>query len=519
MKRMLTAAGLAVVLFLGMTLTHEGMPVNAPGKTANGAVQQRMLPVTYTADVELDPKNHRVRGTVSVRFVPPDREKAYFHLYPNVFQDDARLKGENWVYLLGKDRQPGNIAIRDVKVDGHKVPLMHGGEDGTILEVPLGRPVSRDGASTVEMTFELTVPHNNGRLSYNDHAMWLGNWLPILAVKEANGWRLDPYYPVGDPFYSDVAEYHLKAAVPAGYQLATTGTESRAVVTQTQPQGVKRYEIDASNVRDFALVVMDETYRVQSSRAGNVLVRTWWQQGDPEEQVKRLHETAVQAIRYYSGEFGDYPYAEYDVVKTGGFFGGMEYPSIVFVQENFFEEQVEQASVVVAHETAHQWFYGLVGSDEVREAWVDEGLTDYATMAFLNSYDPELGGSYVRFRKARALGADKYIGKGISAWQPLERFPDWASYGDLVYARPATMLWNLREAWGERRLHQALRQYVLSHMYGQGSGKAVVNALTAAAGADASPYVDFWLKLRSEKEAEANAWLEKGKEHAIFFPY
>jgi aminopeptidase N len=199
------------------------------------------------------------------------------------------------------------------------------------------------------------------------------------------------------------------------------------------------------------------------------------------------------------------------VVKTGGFFGGMEYPSIVFIQGDFFDRMESAGEAVVAHETAHQWFYGLVGNDEVREAWVDESLSDYATMAFLQQMDESRAQGYIRLRLGQSKAAETYAGQGLSAWQDLERFPNWKSYNDLVYARAGAMWWELKEAWGTERLHQVLREYVTLHQYDQASGSQIVHLLSKAAGSDATPFIDYWLSLKMEKEEAAKAWVQKGK--------
>lgn len=471
--------------------------------------QQVPAAASYRADVRVDMKAHTVTGTLAVRFSPQD-DKAYFHLYPNVFQERADLGGENWEQILGKQREPGSIQISEVRVDGGSVPYKLQGSMDTLLAVPLLGKSSAE-QTEVEMNFALQVPFNNGRLSYNDHAMWLGNWLPILAMKGADGWRLDPYASIGDPFFSEMANYHLRVQIEEGYQLASSGIESVAVVTQTRPQRQSIYELDAWNVRDFALVILDDSYRQESGKVGDVVVRTWSQEGDDPQVASHLHQVAMQSLAYYGNQFGRYPYQEYDVVKTGGFFGGMEYPSIVFIQDEYFSRTDQVADAIVAHETAHQWFYGLVGNDEVREAWVDESLTDYATMAYLQSVDPARARGYIQLRLAQSKTAETYAAKGLRVWQSVEQFPTWKSYTELVYGRGAAMWWALREGWGEDRLHELLRQYVLENQYGQAKGQELMERLSAEAGADATPFVDFWLKLRLEQKEAAEAWVNKGK--------
>ncbi len=465
-------------------------------------------PVLYRANVTVDPDAHRVSGELSVRMIPKDRRHVYFHLYPNVFRDGSRTTDANWGYILGKNAEPGEISLRDVSVQGKPVAIE---VKDTVVDIPLHGEVKADEETEVHMSFDLKLPHNNGRLSYDDHAMWLGNWLPILAVRQTDGWRLDPYYPIGDPFYSDVADYQVTVSLPDSYQLATSGVESQALVSESRSTKRKEYEVRASRVRDFAMVVMDKTYQPLTTRVGHTYVKTWAQTGDPDETVNRLHEAAVEALGYYNRAFGTYPYPEYDVVKTGGFFGGMEYPGIVFVEKTYFDKPVPQGAAVVAHETAHQWFYGLVGNDEVNEAWVDESLADYATMAFLKQYDRRLAAEYIANRTRRGEEAAAYARQGLSVWQPLYRFPDWRSYIDLVYGRGATMLWKLQEVWGEDRVNLALRYYVQKHLYKLASGEDVISAFSQVAGSDAQPYFDYWLRLDDTNRESAEAWMGQGK--------
>lgn len=469
---------------------------------------QEAVQTHYTANVQIDPDKHEVSGMLTARFPAKDQNKAYFHLYSNAFIERPELSTPNWLYILGENRLEGKITIHDVRVKDKPVAFT---VDQTILEVPFEMPIAQGEVVTVTMKFTLNVPKNDGRLSYDDHAIWLGNWLPILAVKDMTGWRLDSYLPIGDPFYSEVANYDVQIRVPQNYQVATSGLESLAVVTETKPKGFKFYDIQAVNVRDFAVVAMDDSYRSITAKVGESLVNTWYLADDNMEAVLRVHDVAKKSLQYYDKAFGEYPYLEYDVVRTGGFFGGMEYPSIVFIQDKYFDTPGGYGDAVVAHETAHQWFYGVVGNDEIREAWVDESLTDYATMAFLQQYDKKSASEYIKRRVTRGQLATMYADQKLQAWQSVEQFPSWTAYSDLVYSRGASMLWNLRNVWGEERVNEALRYYYSTHQYKNATGKDVVDAFTKIAGESAHPYFDYWLGLKMDMEKPAFNWVTRGK--------
>ncbi|MGC5328780.1 M1 family metallopeptidase [Brevibacillus sp. SYSU BS000544] len=500
---------IVILVLLQMIVGCMWRPATTEAHISQTSSQQEAVRTKYAANVQIDPDKHAVTGTLSARFPVKDQQKAYFHLYSNAFVERPELSTPNWLYILGENRIEGKMTIHDVRVKEKPVPFK---VNQTILEVPFDKPVAQGEAVTVSMNFTLQVPKNDGRLSYDDHAIWLGNWLPILAVNESAGWRLDPYLPIGDPFYSEVADYDVQIRVPHQYQIATTGLESLAVVTETRPKGFKFYDIQALNVRDFAVVAMDDSYRSITAKVGETLVNTWYRVDDQMDAVMRVHDVAKKSLQYYSKSFGVYPYQEYDVVRTGGFFGGMEYPSIVFIQDKYFETPGGYGDAVVAHETAHQWFYGVVGNDEIKEAWVDESLTDYATMVFLQQYDKKSANEYIKRRVTRGnMAASLYAEQKISAWQSVDQFPNWPSYSDLVYSRGGAMLWNLRQTWGEERVNEALRYYYTTHQYKNATGKDVVDAFTKVAGESANPYFDYWLRLKPEMEKPAFNWSIRGK--------
>ncbi|MGD8191789.1 M1 family metallopeptidase [Brevibacillus ginsengisoli] len=490
-----------------MPIQADTIQTQAKG-SAQKPIKEFQSSTKYQVNAQVDPDKHVVSGTLSVEFPAVDTSKVYFHLYPNAFRERSELSQPNWRYELGDDRIPGQIDIQEVWVNNQSVAFQ---VHNTILEVPFPKKANQNQLTHVRLSFELKVPKNNGRLSYDDHAIWLGNWLPILAVKEAAGWRLDDYYPIGDPFFSEVADFDVQIRVPKEYQVATSGLESQAVITETKPKGVRLYDIQGVNIRDFAVAVMDSSYHSLTSKVGDTLVNTWYRQDDDQAAVQQLHDVAQKSLRYYSNSFGAYPYREYDVVRTGGFFGGMEYPGVVFIQDRYFQEPNGYGAAVVAHETAHQWFYGMVGSDEIREAWVDESLTDYAAMAFLTQYNQKLAAPYIMRRTTLGHLADSYTSRGIVAWQSVDKFPDWKSYSDLVYSRGATMLWELRKAWGEDVINEALRYYCSNHQYKNATGNDVIEAFTHVTGASAKPYFQYWLQLKVDQEKQAFQWVTDGK--------
>lgn len=489
------------VFVLGCMAVFWGLVVPAQAEEHVGSDK-----AIYQAKVNIDPQRKHITGSVDITFWPKDTKHAYLHLYPYAFASEH--SGAQWDQLLGNDPTLATYASTKLSVDGK---LVDGKRSGTILEVPLAEADDKKARSTptkISLDFDLTLPLNDGRMSYDDHSIWLGNWLPILAVEDQHGWHLDPYEPTGDPFYSKNADYEVDVTLPEGYQLASSATDSTAEVN-TSPSGNRTYLLRADDVRDFALVIMDGTYKRLEGKVGDTVIRTWWRNTDDADGAKHVHDAAAASLEYFNNEFGTYPYKEYDVVRVGGEINGMEYPALVFLDGSHFTFGGTNATATVVHETAHQWFYGLIGNDQIHEAWLDEGFTEYASLAFLSNKYPEVGFERVRKRLLYGTIVPFYVQEELRPWQELAAFPDNQSYSDLVYSRTSSMLWMLRGAWGEKRLHEVLHQYARKYRLGVADGEAWKTVLSEAAGEDASSFLDYWLKLDMSQQEAAAAWLER----------
>lgn len=441
----------------------------------------------YSGHISVDVEQKNISGNIQVNAINKsqvEQKAIYFHLYPNAFKNSESLWDENWEYVLGKKRISGWTEIGQVLVNGKESSFEI---QDTILEVPVDSWAAGEEIQ-VDLQFQVQVPKNDGRLSYDEHAIWLGNWLPIVAEYDDQGWYLDPYYPIGDPFYSDVAHYNLEIELPLGYQLASSGLE------QTMDDGERRiYRVQAEQVRDLAVVIMDDTYEKISEEYDGITINTWYRNNAQSSVVERLHKVGLESIADFSQWYGKYPYPEYDIVQTGGFFGGMEYPGIVFIQEIYFERNDDYGVVVVAHETAHQWWYGVVGNNEVSDPWMDEGLTEYSTMRFLLDRYPAIGKSVLKSKEQSLTYAQRYERAGEYVGSSVDAFSNWDSYGLLVYNKGAVMFYRLEQAIGVEEMHEILRDYVEQYQYKNADVADMIAVFEKHLGESVRHYFETWL--------------------------
>lgn len=333
------------------------------------------------------------------------------------------------------------------------------GEDENVLRVGLEGELFPDEAVTVEIGWELTLASVNHRTGVAEGAVNLGNFYPAPCVYEAGqGFAECVYSSNGDPFYSACADYEVTFTAPASFIVAASGE----VLSASQRGNKKVYTYALSNARDFALC-LSEGFSVAMGEACGVPVAWYYlQDEDPQASLALLEE----CFAYYYKAFGAYPYAQFSAAQTGFCYGGMEYPGLVFISSDAAGEDL---LYTLAHETAHQWWYAAVGSDQTKDAWMDEGPAEYSALLFFESA-PHYGVSAAARldaarRACRALASvqEQVFGRADTSMnRPLTAYGGY-EYVVLTYCRGALLFDTLRDALGDKRFFSALRRYFAAY--------------------------------------------------------
>ena len=421
--------------------------------------------------------------TLPAKYVKQHKE-VYFHLYPNAFRK-WRFGEES------KPKKPGYIDIRKVKVD--QIPTQQTIRE-TIMKVPLPKEIKGNQKVTIEMDYRLRLPHGGTRLNTFKQTAFLAQWYPILAVKDQEGWHIDPYTSVGDPFYTQMSDFEVVFHLPKGYQVISTAqdrlsTHSTQVVLKQQ------------NVRDF-VAVLTKDYQVKRDKVGNINVNLWYQPGMADVSDSLL-KAAVSSMAFFTEKFGQYPYKEVDVVlgETGFGIAGMEYPGLVTSIPKIWTEKGESPAVnVVAHELAHQWWYGVVGNNQVKEPWLDEGLTTFSE--FLYMQEKMKVDDRPLLQKASAQTDRIHQAVGITSVESLYKYPD-SIYGLMVYIRPAAMLFQLCDQIGKDKVLQILSTYYQQYRYRIATTEDFIRIANQVAKKDLTPFFDKWLYFNEQKMKKA----------------
>lgn len=380
-----------------------------------------------------------------------------FELWGNAFREGAAYRPVSDLYVPAayyNGESYGGMQIASVEgAAGFEVC----GEDENILSVSLSEALYPDESVTLDVSFTVTLAEINHRLGVGEHNVTLANFYPVLCAYD-NGFLEYVYAENGDPFVSECADYQVTLTVPQDYTVICSGQSARA-----EESGKAVYRVTAQNVRDVAFVMGTElttvSQTVNVSGADVVVQYAYIADETPEISL----ESAAQSLTFYSQTFGDYAYPCYSVVETDFPYGGMEYPGLVMISSALTESDYP---MVIAHETAHQWWYAMVGSNQFEAAWQDEGLAEYSAALFLQEY-PEYGDTYADFVHRSEAGYRAYFsvksqlaGKANTIMtRPLTTFSGAYEYRNIAYDKGVIMFDRVRSVTGDKRFFAALQAY------------------------------------------------------------
>ncbi len=408
-------------------------------------------------------------------------DEIVFRLYPN-----ARL-------IFG-----GSLTINEASRDGSALKPEVFLDDQTAVQLPLGPALAPNESAVFEFAFEGETTRDFGGLpgvygifNYNTEMelVSLANWYPILAVWRDGDWDAQPVSPLGDAVVSESALYIVTVSYPGGWQVIGTGTE----VETTEADGRGRSTFVSGPARDFT-VLASPSWVVREQRVDGTTVRHWGLAGGEGRWEEALQATA-DSLALFNDLFGRYAYRELDVVAAPMMnASGVEYPGMFIIRDELYQADPSTPfwlGVVAAHETAHQWWYALVGNDVLESPWQDEGLATFSQLLFQERYQTEWYDGTLEFYRQTVDSMDSWPGD-TSLGQPSDAFADWDTYGPVVYTQGAIFFMDLKEEIGEAAFFAALQDYYTSHRYRMASPDDLLDAFERSCGCQLDAfYADF----------------------------
>ncbi|MDE7464255.1 MAG: M1 family metallopeptidase [Clostridiales bacterium] len=478
MKKRLIAVVLSAAI--GMSL----VACSSPEKKNNSV---------YTIEASLS-EDHTLTATVDCRYVNNNDvplSELWFHLYPNAYREGATVSpiaDSDISTAYPNGRSYARLDISKVTVNGAERDITLSGSDENILAVSLGKTVDPSDSVDVRIEYTLKLPNVSHRLGYTDKSVNLGNFYPIACMYKDGAFVADPYYSTGDPFFSECADYTVRFSAPEKWSGAFTGS----VKSKSTDEGVTTYNVSAKNVRDFCAVFGE--YQKMSGLAGSTIVNYYYYKDTAPEAALNA---AIDSVKTFSDMFGAYPYSEYTVVQTSFLHGGMEYPCLSMISDKYTGDAYKD---IIVHETAHQWWYGAVGNNEVKHAWLDEALAEYSTMMFYevntDDYNYTFNGKRADALSAYVLYCETYKNNGMgdtSMTRAVNEYENETEYSYMTYVKGALMLDDVRNTIGTSAFKSGLKRYYSTMKFEIAEPQDLVGAMEKSSKRRLSALFDSWL--------------------------
>ncbi len=462
----------------------------------------------YQMDVRLTPSTKIVEGKEILTWhnVSQDTIKELqFHMYMNAFKNTKstfynegghRFRGGSykdrkeidwgWVKILEMKDTGGNDLTNDMKYihpdDDNKF-------DQTVLSVKLVNPVLPDSTIQIEIGFQTKLPKAVARSGFVRDYFLVAQWFPKIGIYEVpgqrhatkGGWNCHQYH-ANTEFYADYGNYDVKITLPKEYIVGATGIERE---TKLNTDGTKTVNYYAEDVVDFAWTA-SKRYQIFKDEWKHVKIKAMVQ---PEHAglSNRLITAVKQALEYYEQHLGIYPYTTVTIVDPpyyAGAVGGMEYPTFFTTFTTWgIPDNLRFIESVTVHEFGHNYFMGLLATNEFEEAWMDEGFNTYYETRIMDHYYGEktsvvdfLGFRIGDFELMRSGYTGMTNPKVAATATPAWKFP--YGYSTFTYSKTATWMTMLERLVGTETMDDIMKTYYKRWKFKHPDGKdfiAVVN--------------------------------------------
>ena len=447
-----------------------------------------------TYDIEAQISGDTLSGRETVTFFN-DTENSFtslkFNLYANAFRENAAvspISAQYYYKAYENGESYGNTEIKAVYIGENAAEFSVAGTDENILEVRLFSELFPDEKVSVTIEFTVKLAEVIARTGINGKTVNLANFYPILCGIKDGAFFECEYYAVGDPFFSDVADYKVKFTAPKEYVVATGGREISA---ETQGENTVRV-FESENCRSFAIVLSKDFEVISGDFNGVKVSYFYYADEDPQESLS----DAISALGYFSETFGEYPFETYNVVQTKFVQGGMEFTSLVFISDEL--EKAAKREVIV-HETAHQWWQTVVGVNEIESPFIDEGLAEYSVVLFYENH-PDYGFT----RKQLIDSSEKTykvfcsVYKKISGevdttmTRSLNEYRSEYEYVNIAYVKSCIMFDYLRQTVGDNKFFSGLKRFYDENRFKIAGEEELIGAFERA-GADSNGFFRSFL--------------------------
>jgi hypothetical protein len=531
------AAALILLLtaFLSQKTASTAAPETAPADTARAPETVRNYPlaipdttlainsstplservVHYQIDAHYDPSDHTIDATEVLTYhnlTGAALDHFPFHLYQNAFQPNS-----TWVREAKRDgsrdtsydkwdpKEYGSEEIRSMEVLGqgdltsqlHFISPDDGNKDDkTVVELHLPTPIPAGGFVQFKIAFHDKMPETQARSGWKRDFLLGGQWFPKVGVWWQGAWNCHQYHNTTE-FFADFGVYDVKLTVPQNQVVGASGVE---VSNINNADGTKTVTYHGDDIHDFAWTACPRFQvreSVYSSQMGAVKLRFLMMPGHW-RQVDR-HERAIrQTLDRFEMWYGPYPYKTLTVVdpEPDSAAGGMEYPTFITGETSWFAPQGEYSvENVLEHEFGHQYWYGMVATNEFEDAWMDEGINSYSEVKVLDSMlgrDSSILNIAGLTLSERSVQRGSYL--GAADMDPMAQkaydYYSYGTYGRITYGKTASVLLTLEGIIGPDTMQKAMHVYFMKYRFTHPSKENFLTTIEEVSGRNLRWYFD-----------------------------
>ena len=506
----------AVLVYAGVFLAAAA----APGVSQTGDSEAKPLStrvVAYQIDARLNPENKTIDATETLTYrnlTGQPQQTFPFHLYLNAFQPQSTFMTEvrrGGTRGTGPEsgwdpKHYGAVEIRSFAVNGAGnltdqlqfiQPDDHNANDHTVVQVTLPKPIAPNADVTFHITFHDQLPEVVERTGYKRDFFMIGQWFPKVGVWWKGAWNCHQFHATTE-FFADFGTFDVKVTVPRNY---LTGAAGDLVGEEDNADGTKTLRYESQDVHDFSWTASPDFTDFEDSWQGGaspVKIHLLMSPGHL-KYASRYVDCVKGTLEMFQRWYGVYPYDRLTVVdppEGGGDAGGMEYPTLITGDSGWFVPKgLQLIGLVTEHEFGHQYWYGMVATNEFEEAWLDEGINSYTEAKIMDALYGK-GKSAIDLWGATLSDAGEQRTSYLAGPDddPMTRFAyqfmSSGSYGGVTYGKTATVLLTLEGIIGQETMRNAMHTYFERYKFTHPTGSDFLKTIENVSGQDLGWYFD-----------------------------
>ncbi len=468
------------------------------------AAKRRSAATTnYRITASYDPASHVIEGRETIEWTNRSTEAAtelQLHLYLNAFANNRstffREFGPRVVddWIAQDPEGWGAMTISELRIGEHhltgRIQFIHpdddNDEDRTVIQVLLPTPLPAGETTQIDIAFVTKLPLVFMRSGYAGSFTMAAQWFPKLGVFERGKWVCHQYHANGE-FYANFGVYDVTLTLPGTGHFGSTGALEEE---RLEADGRRTVRIRAENVHDFAWT-HDTDFVTLERQIDGVTVRLLLQRNHA-NQEERFFRAVSETLRWYRDHIAAYPYSQLTVVDPGpgaDAAGGMEYPQLITTGTRaWIPERLRIPEVLTVHELGHQFWYGVIASNETEEAWLDEGINTYVESlimderfgpaSYANLFGLRIGA--VPLLRLQYLRSSQHDALSQRSWM----YRDRRSYSSISYAKTALLLRTLDGLWSNGVIERTLRTYYSRYRFAHPRSDDFLAVLAEVSGKD-----------------------------------